>query len=308
MQVAPGITMIDTLLGGVQGITAAYLLASPSPALVETGAQTSAGTVLDALAAMGLAPDDLAWIVLTHIHLDHCGGVGDLAATFPRATVVVHRRGARHLAAPDRLVSASAAVYGELAPLYGGLRAVPEDRIMAVEDGQRISLGGSRELVMLEALGHARHHMAVLDEATGTLMAGDALGAQFTGAGLYPALPPPDVDLDRSLATLRMFADLEPETLLLGHFGPVPDAQDAIAVAAAQQAALAGPVRDAWRDGGVDAVAAAVERVLPFAETVGEQAAIDRWRDLGWVDHTVAGLADWAERMPGSASDGGEPA
>jgi glyoxylase-like metal-dependent hydrolase (beta-lactamase superfamily II) len=304
MQVAPGITMIDTLLGGVEGITAAYLLASPSPALVETGAQTSAGTVLDALAAMGMASDDLAWIVLTHIHLDHCGGVGDLAATFPRATVVVHRRGARHLADPDRLVSASAAVYGELAPLYGGLRAVAEDRIMAVEDGQRIALGGSRELVMLEALGHARHHMAVLDEATGALMAGDALGVQFTGAGLYQALPPPDVDLDRSVATLRMLADLAPETLLLGHFGPVPDAQAAIAVATAQQTALAEPVRDAWRAGGIDAVAAAVERVLPFAETVGEQAAVERWTDLRWVENTVAGLADWAERMPGGDEPG----
>lgn len=289
--------MIDTLLGGVEGITAAYLLAAPSPVLVETGAQTSAGTVLDELAEMGMAADDLAWIVLTHIHLDHCGGVGDLAATFPRATVVVHRRGARHLADPDRLVSASAAVYGELAPLYGGLRAVPEDRIMAVEDGQRISLGGSRELVMLEALGHARHHMAVLDEATGTLMAGDALGVQFTGAGLYQALPPPDIDLDRSVATLRMLADLAPETLLLGHFGPVPDPQEAIAVATAQQTALAGPVRDAWRAGGIDAVAAAVERVLPFAETVGEPAAIDRWANLRWVENTVAGLADWAERV-----------
>ncbi len=290
--------MIDTLLGGVEGITAAYLVAAPSPALVETGAQTSAGTVLDALAAMGMAPDDLAWIVLTHIHLDHCGGVGDLAATFPRATVVVHGRGARHLADPDRLVSASAAVYGDLAPLYGGLRAVPEDRIMAVEDGQVISLGGSRELVMREALGHARHHMAVLDEATGTLMAGDALGVQFTGAGLYQALPPPDIDIDRSLATLRLLADLAPETLLLGHYGPVPDAQEAFAVATAQQAALAGPVREAWRAGGIDAVAAAVERVLPFAETVDDQVAVRRWTDLRWVENTVAGLADWAERMP----------
>ena len=304
MQVAPGITMIDTLLGGVEGITAAYLVASTSPALVETGAQTSASTVIEALAAIGMAPDDLAWIVLTHIHLDHCGAAGDLAAAFPKATVVVHRRGARHLAEPDRLVSASAAVYGETAPLYGGLTAVPEDRIMAVEDGERIPLGGSRELVLREAMGHARHHMAVLDEATGTLMAGDALGVQFAGAGLYQALPPPDIDIDRSLATLERLAGMAPETLLLGHYGPVGDPQEAIAVAVQQQSVLAAAVREAWGSGGLAEIATAVERVLPFAETVGEPGAIARWDRLRWVEGTVAGLADWAARMPATAPDG----
>lgn len=298
MTVGPGIAMIDTLLGGITGITAAYLVASTSPALVETGAQTSAGTVIDALTGMGMGPDDLAWLVLTHIHLDHCGGVGELAAAFPKATVVVHRRGARHLAEPERLVSASAAVYGEMAPLYGGLTAVPQDRIMAVEDGERIPLGGSRELVMREALGHARHHMAVLDLATGTLMAGDALGVQFAGGGLYQALPPPDIDIDRSLATLGRLADLAPETLLLGHFGPVADPQEAIAVAVAQQSALGARARDAWTSGGLAEVAAVVEQVLPFAETVGDPGAIERWQLLRWVESTVAGLADWAARMP----------
>jgi glyoxylase-like metal-dependent hydrolase (beta-lactamase superfamily II) len=305
MQVAPGITMIDTLLGGMEGITAAYLVASTSPALVETGAQTSAGTVVEALAALGMAPDDLAWLVLTHIHLDHCGAVGELAAAFPKATVVVHRRGARHLSEPERLVSASAAVYGEQMPLYGGLTAVPQDRVMAVEDGVRISLGGSRELVMLEALGHARHHMAVLDEATGTLMAGDALGVQFAGAGLYQALPPPDIDIDRSLATLTRLAGLAPETLLLGHYGPASDPQEAIAVAFAQQSALAGPVRDAWIAGGLAEVAAAVEQALPFEETVGTPGGIERWHRLRWVESTVAGLADWAARMPAASPTDG---
>lgn len=305
MQVAPSITMIDTLLGGMEGVTAAYLIGSTNPALVETGAQTSAATVIDALGAMGMDAGDLAWLVLTHIHLDHCGGVGELAAAFPKATVVVHRRGARHLAEPDRLVAASAAVYGETAPLYGGLTAVPEDRIMAVEDGERIPLGASRELVMREALGHARHHMVVLDEATGTVMAGDALGVRLAGGGLYQALPPPDIDIDRSLASLAMLADLAPQTLLLGHYGPVPDAQEAIAAAAAQQSTIGAAAREAWRSGGLPEVAAAIERVLPFAETVGEPGAIDCWQRLRWVETTVVGLADWAERMPADAPAGG---
>src|SRR5581483_1563498 len=174
--VADGTTMLDTRLAGLPGITAAFLVDGPSPALVETGARTSAPALLDALAAEGVGPDDLAWIVLTHVHLDHCGGTGLVAEAFPRARVVVHRRGARHLVSPGRLVAASAEVYGERAPIFGGLDPVAQERIVAAEDGHRVPLGDGRELVMVEALGHARHHMVVLDERTGTVLAGDALG------------------------------------------------------------------------------------------------------------------------------------
>ena len=288
MEVASGITMFDTLLGGWPGVTAAYLVTGTQPALVETGAQTSVPAVRSALAAMGMGPDDLAWIVVTHVHLDHCGGVGDLALAFPRATVVVHTRGAPHLATPARLVAASAAVYAEHAPVYGGLTAVDEDRIMAVGDGARIGLGGMRELVMFDAPGHARHQMAVLDEATGTVMAGDALGVQFAGAGLYPAIPPPEFDLEQSLHTLQRLSVLEPETLLLGHYGPVPDPQEAIALATVQQTIAAETAWDAWRADGEDGIADAVARALPLEAIVQNPAAVAVWQRLGWADNNNA--------------------
>jgi glyoxylase-like metal-dependent hydrolase (beta-lactamase superfamily II) len=305
MEVAPGITMIDTLLGGVPEITAAYLVAGTSPALVEAGAQTSAASVLAALEAVGLGAGDLAWLVMTHVHLDHCGAVGELAAAFPRATVVVHERGARHLVAPERLVAASAAVYGDLAPLYGGLSPVDEGRVIAAAPGERISLGGTRELVMIDAPGHARHHMAVLDEATGAVMAGDALGVQFPGSGLYPAVPPPEFDLDAALATLAALDRIEPEVLLLGHFGPVDDPAEAIAASAERQAAIAHAAREAWRDGGGDAIGPAVERVLPLDATVGDASALERWRRLRWGDNNVTGLRTWLERSDRQELPGG---
>ncbi len=300
MEVASGITMFDTLLGGWEGITASYLVSGTRPALVETGAQTSVPAVLRALDAMSLGPDDLAWIVVTHVHLDHCGGVGDLALAFPRATIVVHLRGAPHLAEPSRLVAASAAVYGEHAPLYGGLTAVAEDRIMAVGDGATIGLGGTRALVMVEAPGHARHHMAVLDEATGTVMAGDALGVRFAGGGLYPAIPPPEFDLEQSIDTLRRLAEMDPETLLLGHYGPVPDPQEAIAGAVSQQTIVAEAGWDAWRSGGAGAVAAAVSQALPLEQAVQSAASVELWERLGWVPNNAAGVTRWAERRAAS--------
>src|ERR671914_430293 len=117
-----GITGIDTFMGGASEITAGFLLAGERPALIETGPAKVAGAIADGIARAGLDPGDLAWIVVTHIHLDHAGGVGDLVRTFPNATVVVHPAGARHLVDPERLLASSARVYGPLMDtVYGGL-------------------------------------------------------------------------------------------------------------------------------------------------------------------------------------------
>jgi glyoxylase-like metal-dependent hydrolase (beta-lactamase superfamily II) len=189
-------------------------------------------------------------------------------------------------------VAASAAVYGARAPLYGGLDPTPPERITAAEDGHVVDLGGGRRLVMLETPGHARHHMAVLDEETGTVLAGDALGARFPGSGLYPALPPPDVDPvagDRSLARL---AGIAPERLQLAHFGSAGDPEEALDLARRQlalmaRAAQAGPDRER--------IAAAVEALLPLGPAVGDADALRRWTRLGWAEANIDGLAVWAQ-------------
>jgi glyoxylase-like metal-dependent hydrolase (beta-lactamase superfamily II) len=292
-EIAPGITMIDTLLGDMEGMTAAYLVAGERPALVDTGARTSAAAVRAALAEAGLGAGDLAWIVLTHVHLDHCGGTGILAGAFPRATVVVHRRGARHLADPGRLVAASAAVYGATWSLYGGLDRTAAGRITAAEDGHRVPVGPGRDLVMLETTGHARHHMAVHDEATGTVFAGDAMGARLGGAGLYPTVPPPDVDLEAGARSLDRIAALGPARACLGHFGPVPDPAADISLARDQLARLAAAAAAAGD--GREALARAVERAVPLERSVGDPVAVGRWRRLGWAEANVDGLAGWRE-------------
>jgi len=285
--------MIDTLLAGLEGVTASYLVAGDRPALIDTGARTSAPVLRAALSEAGLEAGDLAWIVLTHIHLDHCGATGIAAAAFPRATVVVNRRGARHLAEPGRLVAASAAVYGRRWSLYGGLDRTAADRIVAAEDGHRLSVGPGRDLVMLETTGHARHHMSVHDEATGTVFAGDAAGARLAGGGLYPTMPPPDVDLDAGARSVGRLAALAPVRLCLAHFGPVPDPAADLALAADQlgrlrAAAAAGPDREALRR--------ALADELPLEATAADPRSVARWKRLGWADANVEGLAGWVER------------
>src|SRR5437879_1423673 len=225
-EIAAGIRQLDTLLGGMGGMTAGFLIEGEEPALVETGSQSSTATVRDALAVAGIGSDDLRWLIVTHIHLDHAGAVGDLARAFPKATVVVHEKGARHLVDPTRLIDSAARVYGPLLDgLYGRMEAVPADRLMAAGDAFRVDLGGGRTLRMVDSPGHAKHHHAVLDEMTGTLLVGDAVGVKLPDIGvLRPATPPPDFDLEQATASLRRFRDLRPKLVVLTHYGPVADA------------------------------------------------------------------------------------
>ena len=117
---------IDTRMAGYDGITAGYLIRGDRPCLVETGTAPSVPVVRDALASLGVGPADLATVVVTHIHLDHAGGAGDIAKMFPQAEIVVHERGARHLVDPGRLMDSARRVYGpELDELFGTLAPTP---------------------------------------------------------------------------------------------------------------------------------------------------------------------------------------
>jgi glyoxylase-like metal-dependent hydrolase (beta-lactamase superfamily II) len=215
--------LIDTRMGGFDGITAAYLIRSERPALVETGAALSAERLVASLAALGIGPTDLATIVVTHIHLDHAGGVGDLSAAFPDAEVVVHERGARHLVSPERLLSSARRVYGDVMDsVFGELLPTPAERVRALGDVGEIDLGGGRRLSSHWSPGHASHHVGLLDSETGDLYVGDAAGIYVPEVELVkPATPPPDFDLPVALASIEGFRALRPQRLMFSHYGPV---------------------------------------------------------------------------------------
>jgi glyoxylase-like metal-dependent hydrolase (beta-lactamase superfamily II) len=218
-----GVHAIDTLMSGYAGITAGYLVLGDRPALVETGTAKSAPIVRDALASHGLGPDDLATVVVTHIHLDHAGGVGDIARAYPQAQVVVHELGARHLVDPSKLMASAQRVYGPLMDqVFGPLLPTAQTRVQAVGDRAVVDLGGGRRLQVRYSPGHAKHHVALLDETTGDLYVGDAAGIYVPEADIVrPATPPPDFDLDVALASLQLFRDMAPRRLLFSHYGPV---------------------------------------------------------------------------------------
>ena len=217
--------VIDTHMGGYQGITASYLIRGERPCLVETGTARSAPLVVASLAQLGVNADDLETIVVTHIHLDHAGGVGDLAKAFPRATIVVHERGARHLANPAKLLDSAHRVFGaDMDRLFGELLATPPERITALGDVGTIDLGGGRALRAFHNPGHASHHIGLLDSLTGDLYTGDAAGVYVQQtADVRPATPPPDFDLALTLQSLALMRNTSPARLLFSHYGPVTD-------------------------------------------------------------------------------------
>lgn len=225
-EVAEGITAIDTFYAGRERYTAAYLVHGDEPAIVETGPATSFEPVRAGLERLGIGPNDLAHIAVTHIHLDHAGGVWSVAEHHPNATVWVHERGARHLADPTRLRASVQSIYGEetMASLFGSVEPVAAQRIRALDDGAAIDLGG-RSLTAVYTPGHAKHHMAIADSATGAVFTGDALGIHPPDARvLRPATPPPDYDLELALTSIERIRErARGSKVLFSHFGPVEE-------------------------------------------------------------------------------------
>jgi glyoxylase-like metal-dependent hydrolase (beta-lactamase superfamily II) len=299
--IADGVIEIDTLLGGWERMTAGYLVTGARPVLVETGSQSSVPALLAALDELGIAPGDLAGVAVTHIHLDHAGGVGDVARAFPNATVYVHEKGARHLADPTRLVDSAARVYGDLLDsLYGRLAATPAERLYVLEDEEEIDLGDGRTLRAIDSPGHAKHHLGLLDSSSGLLFAGDAVGVRLPDGGvLRPATPPPDFDLDQALISLRKFADHSPTGIALAHYGlvPVPPA-DLLAEAADTLNEWAEVATRAWREG--EEIVDALERRYG-----GQQVAAPEHQEklevLNGIHSNAAGFKHWlAKREPAS--------
>jgi glyoxylase-like metal-dependent hydrolase (beta-lactamase superfamily II) len=298
-----GVFQIDTRMAGYDGITAGYLIRGDRPCLVETGTAPSAPIVRDAIATLGVGPRDLATVVVTHIHLDHAGGTGDIAAMFPAAEVVVHELGARHLADPSRLMASARMVYGdELDDLFGILAPTPADRIRAVERTGVVDLGSGRRLESHYSPGHAKHHVGLLDSVSGDLYVGDAAGIYIQETGdMRPATPPPDFDLEVALASLRTFAALQPARLLFSHFGPVSAVQDALARSAEEIRLWVDETRHA-RKAAMDldhAAAMVAQRTRARYRVLAENADPElaaKYDRIAGAPANVAGIMRWLER------------
>jgi len=225
-----GISAIDSEFLRPQATSIHLIIERGRAAIVDTGPNDAVPLVLEALARKGLAPEDVDYLMLTHIHLDHAGGAGLLLTKLPNAKLTVHPRGARHIADPQRLIEGTIAVYGEEAArrLYGDIVPVPAARIIETPDEARVSLNG-RELRFIDAPGHARHCVSILDGGTGHIFAGDTFGLSYRELDLdgkcfsFPTTSPVQFDPPALHRSIDMLTSYGPDAIYVTHYSQVRD-------------------------------------------------------------------------------------
>jgi len=227
---AGGVLAIDA--GFVREYMAAcYLLETQSEvAFVEVGTNSSTPRLMQVLQNRGWQPEDVRYVIVTHVHLDHAGGAGNLMQRLPNAEFLVHPYGARHMIDPAKLEASARGVYGDelFDRIYGALVPVPADRVRTMQDGAETRLG-NRTLRFVDTPGHARHHFCVHDSLTNGWFSGDTFGLSYRefdtdrGAFVFPTTTPVQFDPDALRASLKKLFDVKPDCMYLTHYGRVTD-------------------------------------------------------------------------------------
>ncbi|MEJ2739944.1 MAG: MBL fold metallo-hydrolase, partial [Dehalococcoidia bacterium] len=218
IEVAPDIYWLKTYIPGRPTIFSVYAIKGETGILVEPGPASLIPAIKEAADAIGI--NDFQYIIPTHIHLDHAGAVGGLCKLYPDAQIVVNPSSPKHLIDPTKLIRSTKMAFGDdFDAVYGAIVPVPESRIKVVQDGEKLFSGG-KELTFIHTPGHASHHMCILENATGGLFCGEALGLIYSeGAPPLPAVAPPGFDEVLYIENMKKLRKLKPKLLLYSHDG-----------------------------------------------------------------------------------------
>ncbi|MBP2242192.1 glyoxylase-like metal-dependent hydrolase (beta-lactamase superfamily II) [Cytobacillus eiseniae] len=226
MDLGLGVSIIDAMDLGKERRTGSYVLHAEQLTIIETCASPSIRYILKGLKVLGIDPAEIKNIIVTHIHLDHAGGVGLLLEICPHAKVIVHPRGKRHLADPTKLIKGAKAVYGaRFDELFEPILPVPEDRLVVKEDGDTLQIGENRVLTFFDTPGHANHHFSIHDSMSNGVFTGDTIGVYYPqlmekGVELcFPSTSPNQFDPDAMLQSLEKIKALAADRIYFGHYG-----------------------------------------------------------------------------------------
>jgi glyoxylase-like metal-dependent hydrolase (beta-lactamase superfamily II) len=225
---ADGITAVDTEYVRPQMDASHVVVEGARAAIVDTGPNTAVPLILAALAELGVERDAVDYLFLTHVHLDHAGGAGELMRGLPNATAVIHPRGAPHMVDPARLIAGTRAVYGDelYSKLYGEILPIARERIVIAQDGQRFELAG-RVFECVHTPGHALHHQAIIDHGAVSIFTGDTFGLSYRefdtaqGPWIMPTTTPTQFDPGQLKGSIVRLMQYRPRRLYLTHYSEV---------------------------------------------------------------------------------------
>lgn len=218
--------LIDDFDLNMEERTGTYVLLEEELTIIETSASPSIPFLLKGLNELHINPESIKYIIVTHIHLDHAGGAGLMLQHCPNAKVVVHPKGARHLADPSRLIAGAQAVYGEkFNKLFDPILPIPEDRLVVMNNEDELEIGPNCTLKFYDSPGHANHHFSIYYPPTNAMFTGDTAGVYYPqlkrdGVELYlPSTSPNQFDPNKMRQSLAKFEEMNLNHIYFGHFG-----------------------------------------------------------------------------------------
>jgi len=292
-EVAENIYLIDDQLYDIPKWGSVYLIDEEKKALVDTGPSTSVNVVLDGIERVGIDPGDINYVIVTHIHLDHAGGAGELIKHMPQARVLVHEKGARHLINPDRLMRSFASTMGErMVQKTGPIVPIDEERVVPLSGNEEFKLSERQNLRVLHMPGHAPHQLCILESRNNGLFSGDAVGISVAeGKVVMPATPPPAFDFKLSLSSLQKLLALKANLIYFAHFGATDKVRESIEIAMTKLKAWYELVSRAFNEGGFETAFKKIRAQLySELEPARESESLYQYLADGIVAMNVTGL------------------
>jgi glyoxylase-like metal-dependent hydrolase (beta-lactamase superfamily II) len=297
-EVGKNLFLIDLETGGFKNLIGSYVLKGAKSVIVETGPSSSVPNLLSGLKELDVKAEDVAYVALSHVHLDHGGGAGALLKFLPNAKVIVHPRGAPHLVNPEKLWLQSKKVLGHVAEIYGEPTPVPENRVIAASGGMTVDAGSNVRLTAVETLGHASHNLSYYETLHGGVFSGDTAGIYLREFDAVVPTTPPPFRLDSALSSLDKLVSLHPSALYYSHFGKASDAMKRLRDYAQQLRLWAKIAREEVRaKHGLEEVQ---ERILVEDKVVRKLAGFFRSHPIyakTMLGNSVQGFVDYAEKV-----------
>jgi glyoxylase-like metal-dependent hydrolase (beta-lactamase superfamily II) len=294
----PHIYAIDLEPDGFRGFIASYVIKGKKAMIIESGPTVTVPSLLRGLHEIGVAQEDVNYVGVSHVHLDHAGGAAKLLSHLPNAKLIVHRRGAPHMIDPEKLWTQATRVLGSVAELYEKPVPVAKERLVAAEDGMTFDLGNRVEVTAVETLGHASHHQSFYEHKGRGVFPGDAAGIYIPEFDVIIPTTPPPFHLETALASIETLRRLGPEGLYYTHFGRAEEALSKLQMHAEQLKLWAEVVAEALTKGetALDKLEKELERRDPALHKVKDYLQTHPILGKGGVLLSVEGFAEYLGR------------